>query len=367
MSGGLTDHHVHFMAAAATLLSVDVSAAADLASLVATIAGGAPPQGWVRAWGYEEWRLAEKRHPHRDDLDRAVPGRPVVLHHRSGHAAVLNTPALAEAGIPHHPDGLLVDRHDLLERVPRLPARALRQAAAATSARWESAGVSAFVDATHTNGRPEIELLAEWVASGVIRQVVTAMVGAAHVADLPGHGASVGRVGVGHAKIMPAPDDPDRVARQVGQAHRLGFPVAVHVVDIDVLDSLLGALEASPPPPGSTDRIEHNSLCLPEQVERIAASGALVVVNPSFLVHRQAKYRAELTEVERAWLIRMGSLRRAGIGLRAGSDAPVVDCHPQEMIRAARAHPFAPAESLSAAEAESLLAPAPAPGPARRR
>lgn len=363
MTGPYTDHHVHLLSTIAARLSVDVSAAADIDALAHVIRSEQRRErgAWTRAWGYEEWALAERRHPTRDDLDRAVAGRPVVLHHRSGHAAVLNSAALEEIGAAGHPDGILFDRHELLARVPRLPAPALRSAAEEVSRAWSALGVSAVVDATHTNGPAELETLAEWVAGGVITQRVTAMVSLGAVGSVPPFGRRVGGVGVGWVKLMPLPDRLGdvgaSVASSVGAAHDAGYPVAVHVVDIDVLDATLDALERSAPPAGLVDRIEHNALCLPEQVERIAACRAMVVVNPGFLVHRRPKYERELTAVERPWLVRIGSLIRAGVDVRAGSDSPVTPSVPEEMIAAAVQHPFSPHESVSAEVAGGLLAP----------
>jgi predicted amidohydrolase YtcJ len=359
MTGPYTDHHVHVLASAAARLSVDVSAARSLAEIGAAIRAGAvrAPRGWVRAWGYEEWALVERRHPRREDLDLMVRARPMVVHHRTGHAAVLNSAALAEVGEGDHPDGVLFDRHDVLSRVPRLDPAELSAAAGALSGEWEDAGVASVVDATHTNGPGELETLAGWCAKGVIRQAVTAMVGAGHIGALPPFGAGVGPVRVGPVKLMPSPADLGSLSRAVAAGHAAGHPVAVHVVAVDVLEATLDAFGASPPPPGTVDRIEHNALCLPEQVGRIAACGAMVVVNPSFLLHRRPKYEQELGAVEQEWLIRIASLVRAGIEVRAGSDSPVVPCRPAEIMAAATAHPFVPAESVSREEAERLLGP----------
>lgn len=358
MSSGFTDHHVHILSTAAARLSIDVSEARSMGEMGRIIRYGAGHgTGWLRAWGYEEWALAEGRHPTRDDLDRMSGGRPLVVHHRSGHAAVANSTALSEIGWPDHPDGVLFDRHDLLARVPRLDPAAMAAAAAAVSADWESVGVSSIVDATHSNGPAELEILDGWCARGVLRQQVTAMVSLRAVGSVPVYGASVGRVGVGPVKLMPAPGELVGMAAQVASAHAAGFPVAVHVVDIDVLDATLGAFGQSAPPPGTIDRVEHNALCLPEQVGRIAASRAMVVVNPGFLIHRRLKYSRELGEVEQGWLIRIGSLVRAGIPVRAGSDSPVTPSRPDDVIAAATAHPFSPGESINRREAERLLLP----------
>jgi predicted amidohydrolase YtcJ len=232
---------------------------------------------------------------------------------------------------------VLVDRHDVLGRVPRIPTGEIEPAVAAVSSEWAERGISGFTDATHTNGPDEVDLFDHWCGRGVIGQQVTAMVGVAHLGAV----AQPTHVQLGHAKVMTD------IAAGVAAAHRAGFPAAVHVMDIDTLDVTLTAFESDRPPPGTADRIEHNALCLPEQVERIAAVGATVVVNPSFLLHRAAKYRRELTAVEQHWLVRIRSLLDAGITVLAGSDSPVVPADPAETIAAATAHPFTPAESVS--------------------
>ena len=67
----------------------------------------------MRGSGYDEFRLLEKRHPTRRDLDAAIPGHPVKLGHRSGHGTVLNSRAMALAGIDittPEPVGGYIDR-----------------------------------------------------------------------------------------------------------------------------------------------------------------------------------------------------------------------------------------------------------------
>jgi predicted amidohydrolase YtcJ len=314
---------------------------------------------WLRAWGYDDALLAELRHPSRGDLDAAVPDRPVVLHHRTGHVAVLNSAALARLGLADHADGVLTDEHDLLAAVPRLGEPRLRRAMAALSRRWAGRGVSAVTDATHTNGPDDLGLLADWCGRGVLTQHVTAMVGTAHLGDVPGHGSQIGPVTIGAAKVMPT-GTVTGLEQDVAVAVGYGFPAAVHVMDVDTLDIALAALLRHPPPPGTRHRIEHNALCLPEQVERISASGARVVVNPSFVTRRAAKYRRELTTVEQGWLVRIRSLVEAGVEVRAGSDSPVAPCDPAEMVRAAVHRPLGPQEVVDPHTAAGLLRPWPA-------
>lgn len=354
------DHHVHFLATVAARLSVDVSRARTVAEVAAAL--GPEGSGWRRGWGYDEYQLVERRHPSRADLDRANRSQPVVLHHRAGHAAVLNSVARRELGLEpgDSEDGILVDRHDVLARVPRLEMGRMSAAAEAISREWARAGVVAFTDATHTNGPAQLELLAAWRASGVLTQEVSAMVAPDLLGEVPPYGQNVGAVRVAHAKIMPGAVGRagySGCAGAVVAAHAAGFPVAVHATTIEELALAIDAMEASPPPAGTRDRVEHAALCLPEQVARLAACQPVVVVNPSFLVHRKAKYREALSPVEWPWLVRMRSFVAAGVTVRAGSDSPVTPARPSETLAAARSHPLSPDESLDPASAARLGAP----------
>jgi predicted amidohydrolase YtcJ len=349
-----TDHHVHFLATVAASLSINVTSAESIGELVELLRRHGS-DGWIRGWGYDECRFIENRHPTRQDLDRVTSDQPLIVHHRTGHVAVLNSTALADLGIPGHLDGILLDQHELLSRVPRLARPELQAAASQVSTLWLSAGVGSFTDATSTADQSYLRVLSGLAHDGIVHQRMTAMVGHAYLDSVPSYGAVFNGVEVGHAKVVPDPDNLGQLRDVVRRAHAVGFPVAVHCVDIDELGATLDALACSRPPSGTRDRIEHNALSLPEQVRLIAAVDARVVVNPSFLVQRAYKYEQELTAVERSWLIRLRSLIQAGIEVRAGTDAPVSSTAPEQAIQAAQSHPFSPEESLDRAQASRLF------------
>ena len=78
---GFIDAHVHFLAYASSLTSVDCSpqAVASISDITAALSERAKrtPEGeWVRGTGYDEFRLREKRHPTRGDLDPFLPDHP---------------------------------------------------------------------------------------------------------------------------------------------------------------------------------------------------------------------------------------------------------------------------------------------------
>lgn len=296
---------------------------------------------WVRGDGYDETLLAERRHPVRTDLDRAGGELPALLHHAAGHVVVANTRALLALGLDPGGDGLLVDAEPLLAaRVPRPPRSELADAVADLSRELAAAGVTSCTDASATNDLAQLRFLRSLVDGGVVRQRLVVMPGAEHLGEVVAAGLSYGSgdamFRVGHAKILPPVGvGVGELVEPVRAAHAAGWPVAVHAVDVDQLEAALVALEASSPPPGTRDRLEHNALSLPEQVERIASVGAMVVTQPGFLVHRAERYRSELTAVELAWLYRVASLLERGVPVALSSDAPVVPARPVEAMAAA--------------------------------
>ncbi|AWP83722.1 amidohydrolase [Bordetella bronchiseptica] len=69
--------------------------------------------GMLLGFGYDDSQLQERRHPNRDDLDAVARDLPVVAIHQSGHVGVLNSAALAAAGIgaaSRAPDGGVIGR-----------------------------------------------------------------------------------------------------------------------------------------------------------------------------------------------------------------------------------------------------------------
>jgi predicted amidohydrolase YtcJ len=340
------DPHVHLLGMAAASLSIDCRAerAPDLPALLDTLRAAAasrPTGTWLRAFGYDEALLAERRGPDPDELAAAVPEHPLVLRHRTGHLALLNrractelerhgVSASAERPIPHEalPDGL----------APLEPS-ALERAIGTLSEQLARAGVVAVGDATAANDGERLATLSGMRERGVLRQDVVFMPGVEHVAELVAQGFAYGEragVSIGHAKVIPrdggggdeGDDGEARLSAAVAEARRAGFCVAVHVLDPEQLDATLRALAAHPAPHGGRDRIEHLALCLPEQLEQVRRAGVAVVSNPAFLLARARKYAHELSAVERSWLYRIGSLLDRGMLVAAASDAPVTNCAP---------------------------------------
>lgn len=100
-------HHLCFAATYANFPEVrspPVRTLAELLAMVTTCAERAPEGQWLVLVGYDEMRLAERRKPTRDELDRAAPRHPVLVVHFSYHEGVLNSLGLRSSGLDHGGD-----------------------------------------------------------------------------------------------------------------------------------------------------------------------------------------------------------------------------------------------------------------------
>ncbi len=101
------DAHSHFASAVQeagrlNLAGPEAGPITDNASLIAAVrrfAANIPKGQWVVATRYDQEALAEKRYITRAELDAALPDHKVALLHVSGHGMVVNSRALAAAGL----------------------------------------------------------------------------------------------------------------------------------------------------------------------------------------------------------------------------------------------------------------------------
>jgi Predicted metal-dependent hydrolase with the TIM-barrel fold len=133
----------------------------------------------------------------------------------------------------------------------------------------------------------------------------------------------------------------------------LGGGVALHAIGDAALDEsldLLEALVADGADPGRL-RLEHASTTPDDLVDRIAASGIGVAIQPAF-VGSEREWLGEALGPRASDAHRFGSLHRAGARLGGGSDAPVEPPSPLWGMRWARDRGgFFPDEAVDAATA----------------
>lgn len=109
LAPGFVDPHVHLEASAiADATSLDlrfptISTVAEALTAVGDAAAKLPPGSWVIAQANLFWnqKLADRRFPAREELDRVCPRHPVAIR-AGGHVSILNSLALKLAGIEEY-------------------------------------------------------------------------------------------------------------------------------------------------------------------------------------------------------------------------------------------------------------------------
>lgn len=99
---GFIDAHNHFLATGESMRTLDVRCPAvgsvgDLTRAIAGAVAALEPGAPLHAYGYDAARY--DRAPTCRDLDAAAPDRPVYVAHVSGHSLLVNSAAMAQAGV----------------------------------------------------------------------------------------------------------------------------------------------------------------------------------------------------------------------------------------------------------------------------
>ncbi|MCF8063783.1 MAG: amidohydrolase [Desulfarculaceae bacterium] len=369
---GFIDAHLHLTAMAHYHGGVDLSPSAGVLSLgdlqrcIREQARKTPDDTWVRGHGYNEFYLAEKRHPTRRDLDAGSPRHPVKITHRSGHAHVLNSRALELVGISLHseePPGGLIDRElpsgepsgllfemgpTLARLIPEPEEQALLRGAMQANQRLLSSGITSLHDATAGNGLEQWRAMERWRDQGIVQSRVSVMVGWEGFQALKRESRDAleksGQTRLRGLKIIldqsrggfsPGQDELDAM---VMEAHRAGWPVAIHAVEAEAVASACGSLEkalAEFPRPSHGHRIEHCSQCPPALARRLAGLGVMVVTQPAFLWAHGERYLETLGREDRWWLYPLRTLLESGVAVAGSSDAPLAPLAPLAGVQAA--------------------------------
>jgi predicted amidohydrolase YtcJ len=310
---GLHDHHLHLLAMAAADRSLVLTRTLDS---ISTSHRALPPEQWLRVVGYHE---AEHGPLDRVLLDRLAPGRPVRVQHQTGAMWVMNTSALRELGFDANGDGRFIGVDAELRS--RLPKETM--SFGAIGCRLRSFGVTRVTDATPTENRADLELLAAAVARGELPHRVTAMTGPRATFDVPpGLTAGPVKLVVGdHA--LPALDDLVATMRTVRAQQR---SVAVHAVTRIGLVLAIAAWEEVGAVEG--DRLEHGAVVPTELAVLLRRLGVVVVSQPSFVRERGDRYLREVEPDDRPYLYPCASLLAGGIRVAGSTDAPFGDADP---------------------------------------
>jgi predicted amidohydrolase YtcJ len=412
---GLIDAHCHVMNVGYLAAGADCSqpAAPDIAAIQArlrTAAAGTPARSWVMGSGYVEYKLAERRHPTRADLDAAVPDRPAVIYHTSLHVCVLNSAALREAGFtdgqPDPPDGVLgrdgqgrltgvlfegpmfrVFADKLRDDLALMDAAARARVVRRAGRRLAALGITAACDADMRCPTfaayaevDDADDLAQRIYGLTVHDEVDELVKsglrgrrsgrlAAEAVKIWADGGMSSRTAAIHGTYPVPPFGsgvlyfaPDELTAIVRDLATRGFQVCVHAqgdraieVVLDAYARTLAGTRGNP----RRHRIEHGGAMYPALTARAAALGIPVVSQPGFLSGLGDGF-AEAFPDQADQLYAFRSWQRAGVTVAGSSDAPVITPDPLTGIRdailrrTAGGRVIGPDERLAAREALAL-------------
>lgn len=378
---GFNDAHSHPCDAGVALLTqvpLEKDSIADIQAAIRVKALGTPPGEWIVGFLYDDTKTP--RPLERADLDAAAPEHPVVVQHRGGHTAFVNSRALALVRIeenspdpPHgkyfrdstgHHNGRVAEdaTQAVLELAVKAPSREdYRKGAALISKRFASRGITSACEA---DGSPETlqayqdardageltgrfyshidfsqldKMLAagihtgfgdEWVRVGAVKLFADGSI-SERTALLSEPYAGLGDYrGIGRASR-------ETLYEQARKAYLAGWQVGTHANGDVAIDTILGVyeqLQREFPRRDARLRIEHCTLITPDLVRRIKAAGVIPLPFAGYVFfHGEKMHFYGEERLQRMFAMR--DFLDAGIKAAPGSDYTASPAEPMLWLR----------------------------------
>lgn len=387
---GFNDAHTHFGAGGQGLLTVNVEGTHSLAEFQQRIRarlGEFQPGEWVTGRGWDQSLWPENRVPTRADLDAVSTVHPMMFQRVDGHSVVVNSLALAKAGItrdtPDPPGGEIVhdasgeptgwlkdNAMDLVATLVPPPTPAQRQhgllLAMEQAARW---GVTSIQDNSawedflafrelKQEGRLTlrvtewlpfdlpVEKLEEmrreggttdpWLKTGALKGVTDGSGGSLSAAMLEPFANAPQNRGL----LMY---DPEQLKKMVVERDAAGFQINLHAIgdraNRIALDAFAAAREANPRR-DARHRIEHAQFLHRDDVPRFKELGVIASVQPCHLLS-DLRWAPTILGPERYYeAYPWNGPLRAGALLAYGTDYPVEPLNPLRNLYASVAREF---------------------------
>jgi predicted amidohydrolase YtcJ len=362
---GFIDAHCHLRAFAESLVSLEMGpdkgfhSIADIKKAVGNQYRSTFPGDWIRGRGYDEFHLAEKRHPTRWDLDDVAPDLPVKLTHRSGHAHVLNSVALRLANISvetpdpaggmidrdiytGEPNGILYEMGEFLsKRIPAPENRSFLAGVELANRQLLRSGITSVHDASRSNGMDQWKEFRSWKAEGLFRPAIRMMLDAKRLDECGGvecrNGMEEGTPRITGVKIIldettgELHPPQEELNEMLLRAHRKSIQVSIHAVEKSTIKAACRAIRYATgrfPEGTRRHRIEHCSVCNPILSRRLASLGVSVVTQPAFIYYSGDRYLETVPRRQLEHLYPLRTLLENGVSVAASSDFPIVPPNP---------------------------------------
>ena len=373
VSPGFIDAHIHaFELALASFyvscLPPTVGSIKDLKKRLSDRAAVSSPPTWIVGTGYDDTTLAERRHPTRADLDSVIPDHPVIVRRACGHMSVVNSRALAVAGVKRdtpdppggaivrdaagNPTGLLLERAQALvsSAVPPLREHELAERLLVVGEMLLAHGITTICEALLGAFHPaETRLWSKvlsgsWAGPRVSFLAQPATVPEALDLGLPVLGTKLFADGViaGRTASMSDPFDggDDRgmlvhelpaLVELVIQSAARGLPVGIHAMGDAGIAAAIEAVrkaeeqssrESVPATRKLPHRLEHCALPSARSLHEMQSLGIVPVAQSVFLFAEGEAYRRNLGEARSEAAYPLRTMIDLGLSPVLSSDAP---------------------------------------------
>ncbi|KCZ88463.1 amidohydrolase [Hyphomonas jannaschiana] len=368
MYPGFTDAHAHLMGIGQRELNLSLEGTASIDELVTRIEAelvGMEPGVLLFGRGWIETGWPEGRMPSAADLDAVSPDNPVILTRADGHAMVVNSAAMAAAGITdetENPDGGAIERDAdghatgmLIDNAMGLVAPLRTQPDAADKARALETGAKVYVSRGWTGvhnmsvGPDEAPIMQELAGEGKLplrlwnafdateEGMALAAAQDYETPTITNHAIKLymdGALGSRGAQLIkPYSDRPDTsglslitdedLADFMKRADESGIQVAIHAIGDLANQRILDIYEAGGYPPEKRWRIEHTQILAPTDIARVGALGLIASMQPSHAIGDLHFAPARLGIDRLAGAYAWKALIDDGAVVAGGSDAPV--------------------------------------------
>jgi len=412
---GIIDSHTHPHNAAVNFLEINcrstgIKRIKDLQTAVSKKAKEIGPGKWVRANGYNDSKLAEKRQITRRELDEAAPDNPVYIVSDTGHQAVVNSKALEIAHITKEtpdPSGGQIDRAKngeasglLYETASKLvsdkiPEYTVEQVKVGLRQLWDQFSEWGITSTHDASGqmlgiRGYQELLAEGVRKVRVSLMISLRPWRAGSEDMlyslkslgiesgfgdewlrvmslkiMGDGSGAGgtacvynpqhRGPQGLGLMTTSPEDMERI---VTDAHNAGLRVSIHSIGDKGIDIALDCIEKAQKAKPVIDirhRLEHNSCCTPKQLKRIKKLGVVPSSSIGYMYGLGDQYAENFGSKRSRWLHPHKTMHEMDIIAGGNSDCPVTFYGPFYQIYTAVTRKTSTGQVVGPEEAISVM------------
>jgi predicted amidohydrolase YtcJ len=394
---GFIDSHVHLTGTTLSEIGIPIDrarSAGELLGLLAEEITRGPSR--VLAHGFDESTWSQPDLPGLDELD-AIADVPVILVRADGHISLANSAALSESGageqegVEQGPDGRPtgVVRQQANQTVQRwfhegLTDHELRELQLQAAAMAASRGVTCVHEMAipDSRGRRDVEVLLEHRHQLPIEVVVyVADTDIPFVMDLGletigGDLSLDGSIGARTAAVSEPYEGQrgtgvmyradDELAEFFHNAHLAGLQVAVHAIGDAAIEQAVRVWERVYRTLDSRQRrhfrarrhrLEHFEIPSSNQIERAAALGLAISVQPAFDAewgHSRALYEIRLGGDRAARMNPFATLLDRGLEVGCGSDSPITPLDPMYGLWALENHHH-PSQRLSREEGIRLF------------